>query len=111
MVKWVFSRPSSSARSFMRSTKAASEPHRCSASATAQSFAETTATHFIMSETDSCSPTSSQIWLPPMEAARSEPVTMSSSAIVPLSTASATSNRVMTFVTEAGGRLSVSPLA
>ena len=74
-------------------------------------MAETTATHFIMSETDSCSPCSSQIWLPPIEAARSEAVTMSSSAMSPASTASATSRRVMTLVTEAGGLRSVSPLA
>ena len=110
-VNCVFSRPSSSARRFIRSTKAASEPHRCSARATAQSLAETTATHFIMSETESCSPTSSQIWLPPMEAARSEAVTMSSSASSPESTASAMSSSVMTLVTEAGGRRSVSSLA
>ena len=35
--------PSSCARRFMRSTKTSSVPHRCSAKATAQSLAETTA--------------------------------------------------------------------
>ena len=56
--KCVCSRPSSFARSFMRRTKTSSLPHRCSAMATAQSLAETTAMHLSMSCTLICSPAS-----------------------------------------------------
>ncbi len=70
--------------------------------ATAQSLAETTAMHLSISETVICSPSSSQIWLPPMEAALELAVTIVSSVMSPLSTASAMSSIVMTLVTEAG---------
>ena len=95
----------------MRWTNAASLPEMCSASATAQSLAETTAMHFIISATLICSPCSSHIWLPPMLSARAEAVTVSSSDSSPESTASAASSSVMTFVTDAGARSALSPLA
>ena len=88
----------------MRATNASSEPQSASASATAQSFAETTATHLVISATVITSPSSSQIWLPPIEAARRLAVTGSSGETAPLSTASATSSSVITFVTLAGER-------
>ena len=70
--------PSSAARWFIRSTKASSLPARCSDSATAQSLADTTQTALSISPTVSCSPSFSQIWLPPMEQAWGEAVTTSS---------------------------------
>ena len=96
--------PSSCARAFIICTKASSLPARCSPSATAQSLAETTATHFSISATVSTSPSSSQIWLPPMEAAWAEAVTGSSREMRPWSTASHTSSMVITLVTLAGSR-------
>ena len=95
----------------MRSTNAASLPAMCSARATAQSLAETTATHLMMSETLICSPCSSQIWLPPMLSARAEAVTVSSGESAPESMASAASRSVMIFVTDAGARRALSSLA
>ena len=50
--------PSSWARWFILVTKAPSLPATRSASATAQSFPETTVTHLIISETVICSPSS-----------------------------------------------------
>ena len=96
--------PSSAARSFIRCTKVRSEPASFSAIATAQSLAEATAMHLIISSTVRLSPSSSQIWLPPMEAAALLAVTLSSIEIVPASTASAISSSVMIFVTLAGER-------
>ena len=57
LMKWVFTIPSSWARLFIMSTKAASEPARCSAMAQAQSLAEDTAMDLTMSETLMVSPT------------------------------------------------------
>ena len=68
--------PSSLARWFIRSTKASSLPEMASPKATAQSLAETTQTAFSISATDICSFSFSQIWLPPMEQAWAEAVTM-----------------------------------
>ena len=102
LTKWVCSMPSSCARRFIRSTKASSVPAMCSASATEQSLADTTATAFTMSRTVICSCSFSQIWEPPMEVAWVEAVTVSSQLSAPLSMASMTSSRVMTLVTEAG---------
>ena len=96
--------PSSAALAFIRSTKASSLPERCSARATAQSLADTTQTAFTMSATERASPSFSQIWLPPMEAAWAEPVTMSSHWSWPESMASITRSSVMTLVTLAGSR-------
>ena len=50
-----------------------------------------------------CSPGSSQICAPPIEAAWGEQVTAVSSVMVPASSASITSSRVMILVMEAGG--------
>ena len=88
----------------MRATNASSDPQSASASATAQSFAETTATHLVISATVITSPSSSQIWLPPIEAARRLAVMGSSGETAPFSTASATRSSVITFVTLAGER-------
>ena len=55
------------------------------------------------SEVSMISPGSSQIWEPPIEAARSEQVTGSCHPIRPASSASITSRRVITLVTEAMG--------
>ena len=105
-MKLVSFRPSSRALSFIRATKACSEPQRCSAIATAQSFAETTQMHFSISLTLIFSPCSRYTQLPPKDAARSEAMTVSSRLISPRSIASTISSIVMTFVTLAGGSLS-----
>ena len=76
--KWVSAMPNSAARWFIRSTKASSLPATVSASATAQSLAETTHTAFSISLTVICSFSFSQIWLPPMEQAWADAVTTSS---------------------------------
>ena len=88
-------------------TKPSSEPAIYSAAATEQSFAETTAIHLMISCTVSCSPGSAQIWLPPIEAACSEMVTASAKSILPASSASIISSRVITLVTLAGGNFSL----
>ena len=98
----VFVQPSSRARVFIRSTKAASVPARCSATATAQSFAEPTAIALSISSNVSCSPGSSQICVPPIEQAYSLPVIMVSSVTSPRSSASIANSMVMIFVTDAG---------
>ena len=103
LTKCVSRMPSSVARSFMRSTKISSLPATNSLSATQPSLALAIATPSISSATVCVSPASIYIWLPPIEAARSEIVTESSSVIFPLSTASMTSSIVMTLVTEASG--------
>ena len=95
--------PSSRARAFIRSTKAPSLPETCSARAMEASLADFTAAALTSSSTVICSPGSSQIWLPPMEAACSEQVTGSSHRMEPSSMASMTSRRVMILVMEAGG--------
>ena len=56
LTKWVSAMPRDWAFWFIWSTKADSLPARRSARATAQSLPETTATHLIRSETESCSP-------------------------------------------------------
>ena len=86
----------------MRSTKLCSEPHRCSAIATAQSFADTTEMHLSISWTLIFSPSSRKTQLPPKEAALSDAITVSSSEISPFSIASTMSSMVITFVTLAG---------
>ena len=96
--------PSSLARSFILSTKALSDPARCSAMAQAQSLAEDTAMDLSISATLICSPTFRYTWLPPLAAAASEAVTMSSHRIFPPSIASMISSMVMTLVTLAGAR-------
>ena len=98
--------PSSFARSFMRLVNASSEPEMCSAMATAQSLAELTAMHLSISSTLICSPSLSQIWLPPMELAWALAVTMSLVSSWPLSSCSMMSSSVMIFVTLAGDRCS-----
>ena len=76
LTKFVSSRPSSCARWFIMPTNALSLPATCSASATAQSLAETTHTALRRSLTVICSFSFSQIWLPPMEQAWAEAVTI-----------------------------------
>ena len=98
--------PSACARSFIRLVKAASEPQICSAMATAQSLAELTAMHLIISSTVICSPSLSQIWLPPMAHALVLAVTTASVESRPLSSCSKMSSSVMIFVTLAGERRS-----
>ena len=61
--------PSARARSFIFPTNACTLPQRYSASATAASFPDATATDFSRSWTDICSPSAKKTWLPPMEAA------------------------------------------
>ena len=58
LTKWVFSIPRRAARAFISSTKASSDPARYSASATAASLPEATATAFSRSSTVICSPAS-----------------------------------------------------
>ena len=69
-VKCVSSSPSSAARWFIRWTKAPSLPEICSAIATAQSLADTTAMHFIISRTLIRSPSARYTQLPRKDAAR-----------------------------------------
>ena len=57
LTKWVLVIPSSWARLFICSTKAPSDPARCSAMAQAQSLAEDTAMDFSISRTVMVSPT------------------------------------------------------
>ena len=102
LTKWVSFIPSSLARAFMASTKAASLPAKCSAMAQAQSLAEDTAMDFIISSTVMLSPTFKNTWLPPFAAAASEVVTESPQLILPLSMASMMRSMVITFVTLAG---------
>ena len=102
--KCVSASPNSSARSFILATNSSSLPHRCSAIATAQSFAETTAIHLSISLTLMRSPSSRYTQLPPKDAARALAVTVSSRLIFPLSMASTMRSMVMTFVTLAGNR-------
>jgi len=90
----------------MRLVNASSEPEMCSAMATAQSLAELTAMHLSISSTLICSPSLSQIWLPPMELAWALAVTMSLVSSWPLSSCSMMSSSVMIFVTLAGDRCS-----
>ena len=90
----------------MRLVNASSEPEMCSAMATAQSLAELTAMHLSISSTLICSPSLSQIWLPPMELAWALAVTMSLVSSWPLSSCSMMSSSVMIFVTLAGDRFS-----
>ena len=77
-----------------------------SARQTVASLALCTATAFSRSSTVISSPGFSQIWLPPKPAATSLQVTVSSSAILPPSSASMISNRLMILVMEAGGSFS-----
>ena len=86
----------------MRATNASSLPEICSAIATAQSFAETTAMHLSISATLICSPCARYTQLPPKLAARVLAVTVSASDMRPESTSSAMSSIVITFVTLAG---------
>ena len=95
----------------MRATKASSLPARCSPSATAASLPETTHTALMRSSTRICSPSLSQIWLPPIDAACALPVTVSSYESAPESMASIVSSSVITFVTLAGSRGVCSSLA
>ena len=74
--------------------------------ATAQSLAELTAMHLIISSTVICSPSLSQIWLPPMVHALALAVTTVSVESRPLSSCSKMSSSVMIFVTLAGERRS-----
>ena len=96
--------PSWAARSFICWTKASSVPARCSPRATAQSLAEAMAMHLSSSSTVRVSPSLSQTWLPPMEAAWAEAVTVSVRASSPRSMASQAKRRVITLVTLAGSR-------
>ena len=82
-----------------------------SASATAQSFALTTATHLSISDTLMRSPSSSHIWLPPMDAAAGEAETMSFGSIPPPSMASMIRSMVIIFVTLAGEQCSCAPFS
>ena len=86
----------------MRSTNFSSLPLMCSAIATAQSFAETTAMHLSISLTLICSPASRYTQLPPKDAARSLAMTVSSSLSLPASISSTMSSIVMIFVMLAG---------
>ena len=63
------------------------------------------------SSTRICSPSLSQIWLPPIDAACALPVTVSSYESAPESMASIVSSSVITFVTLAGSRGVCSSLA
>ena len=106
LTKCVSFMPSSLARSFMRATNASSLPAKCSPSATAASLPETTHTALMRSSTRICSPSLSQIWLPPIDAACALPVTVSSYESAPESMASMVKSSVITFVTLAGRRRS-----
>ena len=76
----------------------------CSAMAQAQSLAELTAMDLSISLTVMVSPTFRYTWLPPLAAAASEVVTVSSMEILPLSMASMISSMVITLVTLAGAK-------
>ena len=104
LTKWLFFKPISAALAFISSTNSSTLPDRCSAKATAPSLALAMITPFNSSSTVCCSPGSRYIWLPPMEAAFSEMVTLSFVAIFPLSQASSNKSSVITLVTDAGGR-------
>ena len=95
--------PSSSARAFIMETNASLEPAMCSPRATHASFAEPTSAALISSLTVMVSPGSSQIWEPPIDAAYSLQVTVSSIVILPASSASNTNSMVMILVIEASG--------
>ena len=95
--------PRAAAFSFIIATNASSLPATVSASTIAQSLAELTAVALIISDRAISSPGSSQICVPPIEAAYSEQVTIWSSDSVPASRASKVSSRVMILVIEAGG--------
>ena len=95
--------PSFFARWFILATNSSSEPAMCSAIATQASFALATAIHLIMVSTFWVSPGSKNTCEPPMLAAYSETVTVSSKEIFPASKASKIKSRVMIFVMLAGG--------
>ena len=78
----------------------------CSAIATQASLALAIAMHLIMVSTVCVSPGSRNTWLPPIEAACSETVTVSSGEIEPSSTASKIIKSVIILVMLAGCRLS-----
>ena len=96
--------PSSPARSFIRATKASSLPETASARTTAASLALMITVALIRSSTVICSPSSSQMSDPPMEAAWAEAVRVSVRDSFPASMASKVSSRVITLVMEAQGR-------
>ena len=91
--------------SFIRATKASSEPATVSAMATAASLAEAMLIHLISVSTVCISPASKKTCDPPMEAACSETLTWVSGEICPFSMASKIKSRVMTLVTLAMGSL------
>lgn len=102
LTKWVLVISSCWARSFIRPTNASSLPAIISASATDASLALEIAVAFKRSSTVICSPALNQIWLPPIDSACSEQVTMSSIEMRPSSSASMTSSSVITLVIDAG---------
>ena len=104
--KWVSAMPSSWALWFIRSTKAASLPAICSATATLASLPEDTAMHLIMVSRVCTSPAARYTWEPPMELAYSLVVTWSVRLTFPLSMASKVRSSVMIFVMLAGLRRS-----
>ena len=106
LTKWVLVISSCWARSFIRPTNASSLPAIISASATDASLALEIAVAFKRSSTVICSPALNQIWLPPIDSACSEQVTMSSIEMRPSSSASMTSSSVITLVIDAGGSTS-----
>ena len=94
--------PSSLALKFIFSTKLSVLPHKNSAIATVQSFAETTHIHFSISSTVRVSVVVSQTWDPPIELAFWLHGTLSVNCICPESRASIISKRDIILVTLAG---------
>ena len=105
-LKLAFVIPSSAALSFIFFTNASSLPATFSAMATAASFPDAIIIHFIISSTVCSSPASKKHCDPPMDAACSLTVTISSRVICPASIASKARRSVITFVTEAGAMAS-----
>ena len=94
--------PSPFARSFIMRTNSDSEPATCSAMATQASLALATLIHLIIVSTVWVSPGSKNTWEPPMLAAYSETVTVSSKEICLDESASKIRSSVMILVTLAG---------
>ena len=103
--------PSSPARSFILATKASSLPETASASTTAASLALMITVALSRSSTVICSPSSSQMSDPPMEAAWAEAVSSWSRESSPASRASKVSSNVITLVMEAQARRSWAPFS